>query len=86
MSFWAGAIGTLLAGSHGHFYPRPPSIDPFVFRSMYDPAPMRERLQDLIDFGQLNSGRSGHSLSRPTPYQGNRSSSIPRTLESRWIT
>jgi NTE family protein len=53
---WAGAIGTRLVGSHGHFYPRPLPIDPFMFRSLYDLAPMRERLQSLIDFGRLNSG------------------------------
>lgn len=55
---WAGAVGTRLVGSDGHFYPRRPSIDPFVFRSLYDLTPMRERLQSLIDFGQLNSGET----------------------------
>src|SRR3954452_10152192 len=55
---WAGAVGTRLVGSHGHFYPRRPSIDPFVFRSLYDLTPMRERLQALIDFGRLNSGET----------------------------
>jgi NTE family protein len=59
---WAGAVGTRLVGSHGHFYPCPPSIDPFVFRSLYDLAPMRERLQDLIDFGRLNSGETRISV------------------------
>jgi NTE family protein len=55
---WAGAVGTRLVGSHGHFRPRRPSIDPFVFRSLYDLRPMRERLQALIDFGRLNSGET----------------------------
>jgi NTE family protein len=45
-------------GSPGHFYPRLPSIDPFVFRSLYDLSPMRERLRSLIDFGRLNSGET----------------------------
>jgi NTE family protein len=33
-----------------------------VFRSLYDLAPMRERLQDLIDFGRLNSGETRISV------------------------
>jgi NTE family protein len=59
---WAGAIGTRLMGSHGHFHPRLPSIDPFVFRSLYDLKPMRELLQHLIDFGELNSGETRVSI------------------------
>jgi NTE family protein len=55
---WVGAIGSRLAGSHGHFYQRLAPIDPFVFRSLYDLSPMRERLRSLIDFGQLNSGET----------------------------
>lgn len=43
-------------GSKGHFHPRLPSLDPFRFRSLYDLAPMQERLAKLIDFGLLNSG------------------------------
>ena len=31
-------------------------MNPFGFRSLYDLAPMQERLRSLIDFGQLNSG------------------------------
>jgi NTE family protein len=53
---WIGALGTRLIGSRGHFHPRMPSMDPFVFRSLYDLSPMRERIEYLIDFDRLNSG------------------------------
>jgi NTE family protein len=53
---WIGALGTRLIGSRGHFHPRMPSMDPFVFRSLYDLSPMRERIESLIDFDWLNSG------------------------------
>src|SRR3954471_14257941 len=53
---WMGAIRTRLVGSSGHFHPRIPPASPFKFRSLYDLAPMRERLAALIDFGRLNSG------------------------------
>jgi NTE family protein len=53
---WIGAISTRLVGSPGHFHPRLPSVGSFVFRSLYDLAPMRDRLKALIDFGRLNSG------------------------------
>jgi NTE family protein len=53
---WLGAIRTRLMGSSGHFRPRIPPADPFYFHSLYDLAPMRERLSALIDFGRLNSG------------------------------
>jgi NTE family protein len=56
LSGWMGAIRTRLFGSAGHFHPRLPSLDPFGFRSLYDLAPMRERLERLVDFGHLNSG------------------------------
>jgi len=52
---WIGALSTRLIGSRGHFYPRVPSMDPFVFRSLYDLSPMRDRLEALIDFDRLNS-------------------------------
>jgi NTE family protein len=73
-------------GSHGHFYPRPPSIDPFVFRSLYDLAPMRERLQGLIDFGRLNSGEIRICVVVTDIESREPLSSIPRSLESRSIT
>lgn len=53
---WVSAMSAHLFGSAGHFHPRMPSIDPMRFRSLYDLAPMRQRLQGLIDFGRLNSG------------------------------
>src|SRR3954451_8391849 len=53
---WLGAIRTRLVGSSGHFHPRIPPAGPFHFRSLYDLAPMKERISALIDFGRLNSG------------------------------
>lgn len=52
---WLGAIGTRLSGSVGHFHPRLPS-PATRFRSLYDLAPMKSRLERLIDFGRLNGG------------------------------
>ena len=52
---WASAIGTRLAGSPGHFRPRPPN--PWrPFKSFYDLNPLRERIEELVDFDLLNSG------------------------------
>jgi len=59
---WIGALGTRLIGSRGHFHPRMPSMDPFVFRSLYDLSPMRERIESLIDFDRLNSGETRISV------------------------
>jgi predicted acylesterase/phospholipase RssA len=56
LSGWMGAIRTRLVGSTGHFHPRIPPINPFGFRSLYDLAPMKQRMSNLIDFGHLNSG------------------------------
>jgi NTE family protein len=53
---WMGAIRTRLVGSAGHFHPRIPPATPFAFHSLYDLAPMKQRLSTLIDFGRLNSG------------------------------
>jgi NTE family protein len=36
---WIGAIKTRLTGSHGHFRPRLPSVNPFGFHSLYDMNP-----------------------------------------------
>lgn len=55
---WMGAIGTRLTGSPGHFHPRIPPATPFRFVSLYDRAPMKERLAQLVDFGRLNSGET----------------------------
>ncbi|MFL6818373.1 MAG: patatin-like phospholipase family protein [Bradyrhizobium sp.] len=56
LAAWMGAVRTRLVGSPGHFHPRIPSVNPFGFRSLYDLAPMRERIESLVDFGRLNSG------------------------------
>jgi NTE family protein len=55
---WIGAFQTRLFGSAGHFFPRFPLPNPFRFQSLYDLAPMRERMARLIDFGCLNSGET----------------------------
>ena len=54
---WASAIKTRVAGSPGQFRPRMPM--PWQsFGSIYDLAPLEARLEDLIDFGRLNSGET----------------------------
>jgi NTE family protein len=53
---WMGAIGTRLTGSRGHFHPRLPPGNLSRFRSLYDLAPMKARIGELVDFGRLNSG------------------------------
>jgi len=58
VSGWMGAVRARLVGNPGHFHPRIPSMNPFGFRSLYDLAPMQERMKALIDFGQLNSGET----------------------------
>jgi len=58
---WFSVVHTRLFGSSGHFRPRLPSAwGPF--RSLYDLAPMKERLERLIDFGRLNSGEVGFGV------------------------
>jgi NTE family protein len=52
---WMSALGTRLLGSAGHFHPRL-TVHPLRFRSIYDLAPTRERLERLVDFGRLNDG------------------------------
>jgi len=59
---WMGAIGTRLIGSRGHFHPRIPPGNPFSFVSLYDLAPMQQRLAELVDFGHLNSGETRISI------------------------
>jgi NTE family protein len=52
---WFSAVHARLFGASGHFRPRVPSAwGPF--RSLYDLAPMKDRLEHLVDFGRLNSG------------------------------
>lgn len=52
---WVSAMSAHLFGSIGYFHPRAPS-HPLNFRSLYDLAPMRQRLQRLVDFDRLSSG------------------------------
>lgn len=59
---WMGAIRTRLTGSPGHFHPRIPPATPFSFVSLYDLAPMQQRLAELVDFGRLNSGETRVSI------------------------
>jgi NTE family protein len=59
---WMGAIRTRLTGSPGHFHPRIPPGNPFSFVSLYDLAPMQQRLAALVDFGRLNSGETRVSI------------------------
>jgi len=42
---WMSAMRTHLVGAPGQFYPRIPAMDTLSFRSLYDLAPMRERLK-----------------------------------------
>ena len=50
-----GALGSRLLGSPGHFHPHF-SADPFGFHGLYDLAPTRQRLRELVDFTRLNGG------------------------------
>ncbi|MEA2883626.1 MAG: hypothetical protein QOH32_2882 [Bradyrhizobium sp.] len=61
---WMGAIGTRLTGSRDHFHPRFPPDTPFGFRSLYDLAPMQQRIAALVDFGHLNSAKQGAATRR----------------------
>jgi len=57
MENWASAMRARLVGNPGHFRPRVP-VPWERFKSLYDLAPLRERLGFLVDFGILNSGES----------------------------
>jgi NTE family protein len=57
---WLSVVHTRLFGASGHFRPRMPSLGPF--RSLYDLAPMKERLAGLVDFARLNSGEVRFSI------------------------
>jgi len=55
LSHWATAIQARLFGVPGQFRPRL-SMNPFAgFSSLYDLAPMRSRIEKLVDFGYLNT-------------------------------
>jgi NTE family protein len=53
---WIGVIETRLFGARGYFRPRllAPRFEPLC--GLYDLTPMRQRIEQLVDFGQLNSG------------------------------
>ncbi|MDB5505317.1 MAG: putative protein with patatin domain [Tardiphaga sp.] len=59
---WTSVARGHLGGHPGFFRMRLPSPHPLRFRSIYDLAPMRERLGRLIDFGRLNSGETRVSI------------------------
>ena len=55
---WMGVLQTRLAGRPAMFHPRLPNLSMQPERvGIYDVAPMRRRLEELIDFDRLNSGR-----------------------------
>ena len=54
---WTSAIRTRVAGRTGQFRPRL-RMPWESFGSMYDLAPLRSRLETLIDFDRLNSGET----------------------------
>jgi NTE family protein len=53
---WMKAIETRLFGAAGHFRPRmlTQALEPFS--SVYDLGPMRQRIEQLVDFDRLNAG------------------------------
>lgn len=59
---WTSVARGHLVGHLDFFHVRPPSAHPLRFRSLYDLAPMRERLHRLVDFGRLNSGETRVSI------------------------
>jgi NTE family protein len=59
---WTSVVRGHLVGHLDFFHVRRPSPSPLRFRSIYDLAPMRERLRRLVDFGRLNSGETRVSI------------------------
>jgi NTE family protein len=55
---WMSVIQSRLIGAPGHFRSRLPTMLFEPGRSLYDLAPMRERLERLVDFERLNSGET----------------------------
>jgi NTE family protein len=53
---WLSVLQTRLFGAQGHFRPRFPN-PAGPFQSLYDLWPMKSRLERLIDFDRLNSGK-----------------------------
>jgi NTE family protein len=58
---WLSAIHARLFGVYGQFHPRVPA-GLGRFSSLYDLSPMRERLQQLIDFDRLNAASERFSI------------------------
>jgi NTE family protein len=53
---WLSVLQSRLFGAAGHFRPRF-SLNPMKrFESLYDLTPMRNRIENLVDFARLNSG------------------------------
>src|SRR5688500_14397446 len=52
---WMSSISTQLFGKAGFFHPRL-TLPSSRFNGLYDLAPARERLRELIDFDRLNDG------------------------------
>ena len=59
---WANALQGRMFGAPGHFLPRFVSRPFQRFSSFYDLAPLRARIEALIDFGRLNSGEVRFSV------------------------
>lgn len=55
-SNWLSVLQTRLFGRAGVFQPRMPEMMLRDVTSLYDLAPLRARLEDLVDFERLNSG------------------------------
>ena len=53
---WWSALRSQGLGRAGLFYPRPPAIGRDERPSLYDLSPLRERLEQLVDFGAVNDG------------------------------
>ena len=58
---WVSALRSRMLGTEGSFRPRVP-VPWEQFKSFYDLAPLRDRLNILVDFGRLNSGETRISI------------------------
>jgi NTE family protein len=56
LSGWMSALGRRVFGQTGQFHLRLPIENLAHFRSIYDLAPMKARLNELVDFDRLNGG------------------------------
>jgi NTE family protein len=53
---WSGVMQSRLSGAPGFFTLRPPAENAIRFKSVYDLSPLRRTLDQVVDFGRLNSG------------------------------